>query len=221
MAARAAAGALHRRAPVRERLFGRALCGPGRARRPAPRASSPTGSAPDEFAPRRAGAGRGRFPVRGRAARASRASTCCCARWRRCASAPPVSAVIVGAGPDARRLQGEAAQLGLDGLVDRSGRHAGARGLRARPRPGRAVARREPALHRARGGRGRPAAAGDRCRRHPRDRRRHRYGAAAARTMPTRSRTPCWQVLDDPVAARSRADAPAARPSPSASPSQR
>ena len=130
-----------------------------------------------------------------------------------------VSAVIVGAGPDAAKYTREAAKYGLDGVVTFIGPMPAREAFRLGRTPGRAVARREPALHRPRGGRRRPAAACDRCRRHPRDRRRHRYGpASAGRCRCARARhdgsprQPCCRAQAEPSAC--------ARPSPSASPSK-
>ncbi len=218
MQPRAAARALHRCDRVRERLCGRALFGPGRraglrnARHPE-RAWHPRSSSPAEPAPDAAD-----FLFVGELRHLKGVDVLLRAlaqvRARR-----TVSAVIVGAGPDAAAYTREAAKHRARRRRDVQGPDARARGLPPGPHARRALARREPALHRARGGRGRPAAAGERCRRHPRDRRRHRYGpASAGRRRCARARhaggarQPCCRAQQSRSAC--------ARPSPSASPSQ-
>ncbi len=85
-------------------------------------------------------------------------------------STRPVTATIVGSGPDAAKLQAMASTLGLDGLSDVRRRDARPRSLRPRPDHGRAVPCRELPLCRARGHRCRTAAYRNERRRHPGDR---------------------------------------------------
>ena len=97
-----------------------------------------------------------------------RASTRCSTRSR---SSPgdgkAPTAALVGSGPDRDALIAHAARLGLAGRRALSRPDAGARGFRARPHHGGALARRIDALRRAGGGGGAGAADDHPCRRHP------------------------------------------------------
>ena len=123
-----------------------------------------------EFAPVRAQAGRERHRLHRRAARCSRASTSCSTRSARCcANGAPLTATIVGDGPDAAKFRaaGRAPEPRRFGELPR--RHAGAHSLRARPPDGRAVARGIAALYRPRSARRWAPDHRDEGRRHSRD----------------------------------------------------
>ncbi len=91
-----------------------------------------------------------------------------CARWPRETGRAP-TATLVGSGPDREALDRAGRTAGARRHVRFPGPHAGARGLRARARHGRAVARRIHALHRARKRGGESSAAHHRCRRNSGD----------------------------------------------------
>ncbi len=131
----------------------------------------------------------------------------------------PVSAVIVGAGPDAEAFEREARGLWLDDIGGVQGTDAGPRGVSAGSRARHPLAGRELPLHRPRGRRSRTACSGDQCGRHPRDRRRHRHGAAAA-GGPARARPGHATTCSTSPRPRKRVRCACSRPSPSASPSR-
>ena len=105
--------------------------------------------------------------------------------------ARPVSAVIVGAGPDREAFE----RLGRGAAVDRrrdlSRAAPGSAGLPPWARHRGPVARRKPALRRAGGGRRPSAADRDRCRRHSGDRCRVRYAVAPSGRCRRRWLAPC------------------------------
>ena len=109
------------------------------------------------------------------------------------ATATPVTATIVGDGPDARRSKAQAAAPRPRRAGAFRRRHAGARGVRHGAAAGRSLARGIAALYRARGGGGRHADHRHRGRRHA--------GDFRARTPPISSRP----TISAALARRSRA----------------
>ncbi len=87
----------------------------------------------------------------------------------------PATAVIVGSGPDEKDFKRLAQKLGLEGKVTFVGPLPATDRVCPRPLRGGAVARGVLPLCRARGRRRADAADRHRCRRHPRDRGRHRH----------------------------------------------
>ena len=169
---------------------------------------------------RRSRRGRRRFPVRGRAA-APQGRRCAAARrWRACASMRPVSAVIVGAGPDAaafkrRRRRGSGSTASCHSATPMPAREAFRLG-RVLVVPSRAesfpyivleaAAAGLPMLATDVGGIPEIVAGTD-------------TRPAAAGTMPRRSPRPCCEVLDDAGRRAGRARCACNRRSAAASPS--
>ena len=133
-----------------------------------------------------------------RTARRSKASTCCSTRWHDCArTGRTLTATIVGDGADRADLQARRSVSALP-TPCASAADAGARGLRARPCHGRALARGIPALYRAGGRRGRQAADRHQCRRHSRKFSARRRTASSRRTTATASQRALADAVNDP-----------------------